>query len=196
MIDPQIPIILASASPRRTELLKQAGFTFTVIPSSIKEQRTETSPDKLAEDLAFQKAEDVYQSVKQDYTGKDFMVIGADTIVYYDGEVLGKPADEQEAFDMLKMLSDRTHQVYTGLAIILKKADEKQIYLMHERTDVTFYPISDHELKDYIATGDPLDKAGAYGIQGPFAVHVKKINGDYNNVVGLPIARLYQSLQG
>lgn len=196
MIDPQIPIILASASPRRTELLKQAGFTFTVIPSSIKEQRTETSPDKLAEDLAFQKAEDVYQSVKQDYTGKDFMVIGADTIVYYDGEVLGKPADEQEAFDMLKMLSDRTHQVYTGLAIILRKADEKQIYLMHERTDVTFYPISDHELKDYIATGDPLDKAGAYGIQGPFAVHVKKINGDYNNVVGLPIARLYQSLQG
>ncbi len=196
MIDPQIPIILASASPRRTELLKQAGFTFTVIPSSIEEQRTETSPDKLAEDLAFQKAEDVYQSVKQDYTGKDFMVIGADTIVYYDGEVLGKPADEQEAFDMLKMLSDRTHQVYTGLTIILKKADEKQIYLMHERTDVTFYPISDHELKDYIATGDPLDKAGAYGIQGPFAVHVKKINGDYNNVVGLPIARLYQSLQG
>lgn len=196
MIDPQIPIILASASPRRTELLKQAEFTFTVIPSSIEEQCTETSPDKLAEDLAFQKAEDVYQSVKQDYTGKDFMVIGADTIVYYDGEVLGKPADEQEAFDMLKMLSDRTHQVYTGLAIILKKADEKQIYLMHERTDVTFYPISDHELKDYIATGDPLDKAGAYGIQGPFAVHVKKINGDYNNVVGLPIARLYQSLQG
>ena len=196
MIDPQIPIILASASPRRTELLKQAGFTFTVIPSSIEEQRTETSPDKLAEDLAFQKAEDVYQSVKQDYVRKDFMVIGADTIVYYDGEVLGKPADEQEAFDMLKMLSDRTHQVYTGLAIILKKADEKQIYLMHERTDVTFYPISDHELKDYIATGDPLDKAGAYGIQGPFAVHVKKINGDYNNVVGLPIARLYQSLQG
>lgn len=196
MIDSQIPIILASASPRRTELLKQAGFTFTVIPSSIEEQRTETSPDKLAEDLAFQKAEDVYQSVKQDYTGKDFMVIGADTIVYYDGEVLGKPADEQEAFDMLKMLSDRTHQVYTGLAIILRKADEKQIYLMHERTDVTFYPISDHELKDYIATGDPLDKAGAYGIQGPFAVHVKKINGDYNNVVGLPIARLYQSLQG
>lgn len=157
MIDSQIPIILASASPRRTELLKQAGFTFTVIPSSIEEQHTETSPDKLAEDLAFQKAEDVYQSVKQDYTGKDFMVIGADTIVYYDGEVLGKPADEQEAFDMLKMLSDRTHQVYTG---------------------------------------DPLDKAGAYGIQGPFAVHVKKINGDYNNVVGLPIARLYQSLQG
>lgn len=196
MIDSQIPIILASASPRRTELLKQAGFTFTVIPSSIEEQHTETSPDKLAEDLAFQKAEDVYQSVKQDYTGKDFMVIGADTIVYYDGEVLGKPADEQEAFDMLKMLSDRTHQVYTGLAIILRKADEKQIYLMHERTDVTFYPISDHELKDYIATGDPLDKAGAYGIQGPFAVHVKKINGDYNNVVGLPIARLYQSLQG
>ena len=123
------------------------------------------------------------------------MVIGADTIVYYDGEVLGKPADAQEAFDMLKLLSDRTHQVYTGLAIILRKENEKQVHLLHERTDVTFYPISDEELKDYIATGDPLDKAGAYGIQGTFAVHVKEIKGDYNNVVGLPIARLYQTLR-
>ncbi len=195
MIDQQIPIILASASPRRSELLKQAGFSFTVVPSTIEETRTETVPGQLAEDLAFQKANDVYETVKGNYTDQDFMVIGADTIVYYDGEVLGKPADEQEAFDMLKLLSDRTHQVYTGLAIILKKDGEKQIHLLHERTDVTFYPISDEELKDYIATGDPLDKAGAYGIQGAFAVHVKAIKGDYNNVVGLPIARLYQTIR-
>ena len=157
MIDQPIPIILASASPRRSELLKQAGFSFTVVPSTIEETRTETAPGH--------------------------------------GEVLGKPADEQEAFDMLKLLSDRTHQVYTGLAIILKKDGEKQIHLLHERTDVTFYPISDEELKDYIATGDPLDKAGAYGIQGAFAVHVKEIKGDYNNVVGLPLARLYQTIK-
>ena len=195
MIDKQFPIILASASPRRSELLKQAGFSFTVVPSTIEETRTEVSPGQLVEDLAFQKANDVYETVKGNYTDQDFMVIGADTIVYYDGEVLGKPADAQEAFDMLKLLSDRTHQVYTGLAIILRKENEKQVHLLHERTDVTFYPISDEELKDYIATGDPLDKAGAYGIQGTFAVHVKEIKGDYNNVVGLPIARLYQTLR-
>ena len=196
MINKQIPMILASASPRRTELLKQAGFSFTVIPSTIEEQRTETAPDQLAEDLAFQKANDVYESVKDSYAGQDFMVIGADTIVYYDGEVLGKPADEQEAFDMLKLLSDRTHQVYTGVAILLQKEGKLQVCQMHERTDVTFYPISDQELKEYIATGDPLDKAGAYGIQGSFAVHIKGIKGDYNNVVGLPIARLYQAIKG
>ena len=195
MIDKQFPIILASASPRRSELLKQAGFSFTIVPSTTEETRTEVSPGQLVEDLAFQKANDVYETVKGNYTDQDFMVIGADTIVYYDGEVLGKPADAQEAFDMLKLLSDRTHQVYTGLAIILKKENEKQVHLLHERTDVTFYPISDEELKDYIATGDPLDKAGAYGIQGTFAVHVKEIKGDYNNVVGLPIARLYQTLR-
>lgn len=196
MINKQIPMILASASPRRTELLKQAGFSFTVIPSTIEEQRTATAPDQLAEDLAFQKANDVYESVKDSYAGQDFMVIGADTIVYYDGEVLGKPVDEQEAFDMLKLLSDRTHQVYTGVAILLQKEGKLQVCQMHERTDVTFYPISDQELKEYIATGDPLDKAGAYGIQGSFAVHIKGIKGDYNNVVGLPIARLYQAIKG
>ncbi|MGN0153513.1 MAG: Maf family protein [Lachnospiraceae bacterium] len=189
-----IPIILASASPRRVELLKQAGFSFTVKPSSIKEVFTEVSPDKLSEDLAFQKADDVYSQLKNTYREADYMVIGADTVVYYDGEILGKPADEQEAFDMLKMLSDRTHQVFTGISIIIKRDNEKQVYLLHERTDVTFYPISDYELKEYIATGDPLDKAGAYGIQGTFAVHVKEIKGDYNNVVGLPIARLYQTI--
>lgn len=196
MYHKQIPIILASASPRRCALLKQAGFTFTVIPSNADETVQAAAPDQLVEELAFLKANEVYQRIKSDYTGKDFMVIGADTIVYYDKEVLLKPADEQEAFDMLKMLSDRTHQVYTGIAIIQKSGGEKQTHLLHDKTDVTFYPISDYELKEYIATGDPLDKAGAYGIQGPFAVHIKEIHGDYNNVVGLPIAKLYQALRG
>jgi len=196
MYQKQIPIILASASPRRCALLKQAGFTFTVIPSNADETVQAAAPDQLVEELAFLKANEVYQRIKSDYKGKDFMVIGADTIVYYDKEVLLKPADEQEAFDMLKMLSDRTHQVYTGIAIIQKSGGEKQTHLLHDKTDVTFYPISDYELKEYIATGDPLDKAGAYGIQGPFAVHIKEIHGDYNNVVGLPIAKLYQALRG
>lgn len=194
MIKKDIPIILASASPRRVELLKQAGFTFTVVPSNVKEETTEISPDKIVEELAFQKADEVYQRVKNEYNGKDYMVIGADTIVFYNGEILGKPQDEQEAFDMLKMLSDRTHQVFTGISIISKIKNEKQIFLLHERTAVTFYPINDYDLKEYISTGDSLDKAGAYGIQGPFAVHIRKIEGDYNNVVGLPIAKLYQAI--
>lgn len=194
MFNKNIPIILASASPRREALMRQAGFDFTVIPSKADEIINEAAPGKLVEGLAYLKADEVYQRVKSDY--QDFLVIGADTIVWYDGEVLGKPADEQEAFDMLKLLADRTHQVYTGIAVISRNECEKQTYLLHEKTDVTLYPISDYELKDYIASGDPLDKAGAYGIQGPFAIHIKEIHGDYNNVVGLPIAKLYQTLRG
>lgn len=195
MISQKIPMILASASPRRAQLLSQAGFTFSVIPSNAEETTTADTPGQMVEELAYTKANDIYQKTKDDYKEKDYMVIGADTIVYYAGEVLGKPTDESEAFDILKLLSDRTHQVYTGIAIILKRNNEKQTFLIHEKTDVTFYSIHDYEIKDYIATKDPLDKAGAYGIQGPFAIHVKEIHGDYNNVVGLPIAKLYQTLK-
>lgn len=194
MLTNQISIILASASPRRADLLRQAGISFEIFPADVTEHIQEGTPNQIVEALAYQKASAVYQTYKSTHK-EDFLVIGADTIVYYDGEVLGKPEDEQEAFDMLKLLSDRTHQVYTGIAIIYYKNKEKQTYLLHEKTDVTFYPIHDNELKEYIATKDPLDKAGAYGIQGPFAVHVKEIHGDYNNVVGLPIARLYQTLR-
>lgn len=195
MIDKNIPIILASASPRRKQLLEQAGFSFTVTPSTVEETISEDTPDRIAESLAFQKANDVYQQIKPDYAGRDFCVIGADTIVYYDKEILGKPQDEQEAFDMLKMLADRTHQVYTGMAVIMRTNGEKCSLLFHDRTDVTFYPIDDYELKNYIATGDCMDKAGSYGIQGAFAIHIKEICGDYNNVVGLPISKLYQALK-
>lgn len=195
MIDKNIPIILASASPRRKQLLEQAGFSFTVKPSTVEEIITEDTPDRIAESLAFQKANDVYQQLKPDYTDRDFCVIGADTIVYYDREILGKPENEQEAFDMLKMLADRTHQVYTGMAVIMRTNGEKRSLLFHDRTDVTFYPIDDYELKNYIATRDCMDKAGSYGIQGAFAIHIKEIRGDYNNVVGLPISKLYQALK-
>ncbi|MBR1865450.1 MAG: septum formation protein Maf [Lachnospiraceae bacterium] len=191
-----MPIFLASASPRRSELLTQAGFTFTVRPSHIQERITEASPDKMAEELAFQKADDVYKALRKEGMTDDFLVIGADTLVYYNGEILGKPKDAQEAFDLLKLLSDRTHQVWTGIAVIERSGGTKQIRIFHERTDVTFYPIPDEDLRAYIATGDCMDKAGAYGIQGPFAVHVREIRGDYNNVVGLPIAKLYQTLRG
>ncbi len=191
----ELPIILASASPRRFELLTQAGFTFTTIPSTIEEVIISDTPDKIVEDLALQKANAVYNDIKRDYQGKDFLVIGADTIVCYNGEILGKPEDQSEAFDMLKLLSDRTHQVYTGIALLYRTNGAKQTSFFHERTDVTFYPTNDYELKEYIESKDCLDKAGSYGIQGPFAKHIKSIHGDYYNVVGLPISRLYQELK-
>lgn len=190
----KIPIILASASPRRKELLEQAGFLFSIMPSNAEEKMIEEEPNLIAENLAFQKANDIYQQLKKE-NKNDFIVIGADTIVQYNGDILGKPEDEQEAFDMLSMLSDRTHQVYTGVCIIYRGKGSKQVEIFSERTDVTFYPLTAFEIKDYIGTGDPLDKAGAYGIQGPFAIHVREINGDYNNVVGLPIAKLYQTMK-
>ena len=123
-----------------------------------------------------------------------YWIIGADTLVVYNGEILGKPSDRQEAYDMLSMLSDRTHQVYTGVCLLITRKGSIKTVRFCERTDVTFYPISREDLLSYTATGDSLDKAGAYGIQGPFAVHVKSIQGDYNNVVGLPLARLYHEL--
>lgn len=190
----KIPIILASASPSRKELLEQAGFLFSIMPSNAEEKMIEEEPNLIAENLAFQKANDIYQQLKKE-NKNDFIVIGADTIVHYNGDILGKPEDEQEAFDMLSMLSDRTHQVYTGVCIIYRGKGSKQVEIFSERTDVTFYPLTAFEIKDYIGTGDPLDKAGAYGIQGPFAIHVREINGDYNNVVGLPIAKLYQTMK-
>lgn len=183
--------ILASASPRRRELLTQAGIEYTVIPSEVEERITKAIPSDVVMELARLKAEDVFNK----HGNEDCTVIGADTVVVYRNEILGKPSDEEEACDMLSMLSDRTHQVYTGVALVSVKQGKKEVRTFYECTDVTFYPISREEIAAYAATGDPLDKAGSYGIQGPFAVHIRGIEGDYNNVVGLPIARLYQELK-
>ena len=179
--------ILASASPRRKELLARTGLNFTVIPSAITETITESVPSDIVMELARQKAMDVWKN----HADMRDVVIGADTIVVYKDEILGKPADEAEALDMLSMLADRTHQVYTGVSII----QGTNINTFYECTQVTLYPIYREDLLRYIATGDPLDKAGAYGIQGDFSIHVKSIQGDYSNVVGLPIGRLYQELK-
>ncbi|MBC5742015.1 septum formation protein Maf [Lachnospiraceae bacterium MD308] len=203
--------ILASASPRRKELLKKTGISFEIIPSSIEERITKTIPSEIVMELAEQKARAVYESLLSSGSASliadvpesrlcgaedgDLTVIGADTIVVYRGEILGKPADKSEAYDMLSLLSDRTHQVYTGVSLIIRKHGKISVRTFYEKTDVTFYPIHKDDLHIYIESGDPLDKAGAYGIQGDFAIHVKEIKGDYNNVVGLPIGRLYQELQ-
>lgn len=182
--------ILASASPRRKELLTQAGFRFQVIPSSAEEKPTKTIPSEIVMQLASQKAEDIFRRCGQE----DCVVIGADTIVVYRDEIMGKPADKEEAYDMLSMLADCTHQVYTGVSLIISRKGSICTRTFYESTDVTFCPISREDLHAYVETGEPLDKAGAYGIQGSFAVHVKCIRGDYNNVVGLPVCRLYQEL--
>lgn len=203
--------ILASASPRRKELLKKTGISFEIIPSSIEERITKTIPSEIVMELAEQKARAVYESLLSSGSASliadvpesrlcgaedgDLTVIGADTIVVYRGEILGKPADKSEAYDMLSLLSDRTHQVYTGVSLIIRKHGKISVRTFYEKTDMTFYPIHKDDLHIYIESGDPLDKAGAYGIQGDFAIHVKEIKGDYNNVVGLPIGRLYQELQ-
>ena len=182
--------ILASASPRRKELLAQAGLTFDVAVSGVEEKITKEEPSEIVMELAAGKARDVYNS----HGGEDCVVIGADTIVVYRGEILGKPTDKEEAYDMLSMLADRTHQVYTGVSLIVMHNGRETTRTFYESTDVTLYPISREDLTSYVESGDPLDKAGAYGIQGAFAVHIRSITGEYTNVVGLPIGRLHQEL--
>ena len=184
--------ILASKSPRRQELLKRTGLSFDVIPSDMEEIITKEIPSEVVMELAEQKARHVYASITDK---SNVTVIGSDTIVVYRDEILGKPADKQEAYDMLSMLADRTHQVYTGVSLIVNKNGEMNVKTFYEKTDVTFYPIYKEDLRRYVESGDSMDKAGAYGIQGDFSIHIKEIHGDYNNVVGLPIGRLYQELK-
>lgn len=172
-------IILASASPRRKELLTLAGIEYEVVVSQCEEILPDgITPDKAVEELARQKAEDVFSR------NPDCMIIAADTVVALGNTILGKPKHEADAFNMLSSLSGRRHTVFTGVCIRTK--DKTDIF--HVATDVEFYPLSDKEIKDYIATGEPMDKAGAYGIQGKGFVLVKGIHGDYFNVVGLPLA--------
>ena len=194
-------IILASSSPRRRELMAQAGFAFEVLVSEADETIETETPGEIVEVLSERKAAAVAEEIKrQGFAEESVLLVGADTMVAIDGKKLGKPKDEKGAEEMLEELSGRTHQVYTGVTLIrLRKAENGSILqesrTFSEGTDVSFYPLTKEEIRSYIATGEPMDKAGAYGIQGKAAVFVKEIKGDYNNVVGLPIARLYQELK-
>lgn len=185
-------IILASASPRRRELLADAGVIFRVCAGGGEEQITSDAPDRVVEELAHQKAMAVASSFDME---EGTVVIGADTVVCYKNKILGKPADENEAFAVLRMLQGNTHQVYTGVTVLIRKAGEWEEITFSECTDVTFYPVSDQEIRDYIATGEPMDKAGSYGIQGGFGIYVKAICGEYTNVVGLPVGRLFYEMR-
>lgn len=183
-------IVLASASPRRKELLELMGLEFTILPSKKEELITKQIPGEVVEELAAQKAENVAQMLEQ-----EAVVIGSDTIVVCDGEIMGKPADEAAAFEMLGKLQGRTHEVYTGVAVIVKEKDKITKDIFHKKAEVTVHAMSDEEIWGYIHQGESMDKAGAYGIQGSFAVFVDEIKGEYNTVLGLPIAGLYQLLK-
>lgn len=179
-------IILASASPRRSELMTLAGFRFDVICADIDEIVPEKAlPQEVVMSLALQKA----QAVAKDH--RKSAVVGSDTVVALDGKILGKPRSEKEAAEMLRSLSGRIHKVYTGVAIVCGE----KVTSFFEETEVEFYTLTDQEILDYVATGEPMDKAGAYGIQGRGAVLVKRINGDYFNVMGLPISKVYRELK-
>ena len=186
-------IILASASPRRKELLAKAGISFTVIPAAGEEKRTSEDPGEAVQQLARDKAEWVAQSLAECEEGT--LVIGSDTIVVFENRILGKPKDRRDAAEALEKLQGNTHQVYTGVTVLERKAGKWVEHTFFESTDVTFYPVSREEIQDYIATGEPMDKAGSYGIQGLFGIYVKGICGDYNNVVGLPVARLFHEMK-
>lgn len=183
-------IILASASPRRKELLEKAGISFSVVPSSEEEIISSIVPEEIVKELSFQKAQSVAKKI-----GKDGVIIGADTIVAYGDSVLGKPLDEEDAVQTLLKLQGNTHQVYTGVTVLEGSTGKWRQFTFAERTDVTFYPVTEQEIRDYVKSGEPMDKAGSYGIQGAFSIHVKGICGDYSNVVGLPVARLLYEMK-
>ena len=188
-------IYLASASPRRKELLKQVGISFKVVPSMVEEMVTKEMPNEVVEELSYQKAVDVCGRLAGE--GKeDFVVIGADTVVSAWGKILGKPVDKADAARMLKELQGGSHQVYTGVTLAWKYKDMPPMYAtFSECTDVTMYAMTDEEIQRYVDSGEPMDKAGAYAIQGLCAAHIQGICGDYNNVVGLPVGRLCQELK-
>ncbi len=183
-------IVLASASPRRRELLTQIGIEFVVQPSTVEEKISSDDPVIVVQDLSRQKAWDVAEK-RRKTDGEEAWVLGADTIVVYQGKILGKPKNEEDAKNMLTMLQGNSHSVYTGVTLIRKD----RILTFAEETKVTMYPMTEKEISWYIHTGEPMDKAGAYGIQGLCARFIKEIQGDYNNVVGLPVGRIYQELK-
>jgi len=206
-----IRIVLASKSPRRKELIEDAGFKTIIIPSDADENIEEKDPAELVMKLSAIKALSVYELIK-DNTGKceelleisnnagktdinigeQDIVLGADTVVCAGGKILGKPADKDEAREMIKLLEGNVHSVFTGFTLVFANGKTVTDYA---ETKVHVYPMSDEEIENYISTSEPYDKAGAYGIQGLFGKYVEKIDGDYNNVVGLPVSKIIYILK-
>lgn len=171
-------------------MLEQVGVAFEVMTSDKDEVISKSEPEEIVKELAFEKAYNVAGMLQE-----SAVIVGADTMVAIGSEILGKPKDKKDACRMLRVLQGNTHQVYTGVAILIKEEDKLATYVFDEMTSVSMYTMTEDEIEYYVSTGEPMDKAGAYGIQGKSAVYVKKIHGDYNNVVGLPVARLYQEMR-
>lgn len=185
-------IILASKSPRRKELMDMLNLKYEVIVSDADENlENGLTIEEQAKRLSYIKAKTVF-----DETTGDRIVIGSDTMVIKDGKIYGKPKDEEDAFRILKELNGTKHQVITGLAILVEKNGKYDEYIDYDITEVYFKNMTDEEIKNWIATGKAMDKAGAYAIQGEFAVFIEKINGNYWTVVGLPINKVYDILKG
>ena len=180
-------IILASSSPRRKELLKKLFQDFEILPAKGEESATSKNPEEIVLELSRQKAEEI-QSLIPDST--DYLIIGADTVVSLEGNVLGKPADEKDAEKTLAMLSGKVHQVYTGVALL----EGERTNRFHCVTDVEFSPLTEEEIRWYLSTGEPFDKAGAYGIQGYGARFIRGVREDFFNVMGLPVNELYRQI--
>ena len=209
-----VRLVLASASPRRRELLSQIGLEFTVMPSTKEENAKTTEAGALVQELSRQKAVDIWEQLsggqgqnpdadqeqiseetqEPNLNGKrqpELLVIGADTVVCCEGKILGKPHSREAAAEMLTALQGRSHEVYTGVTLY----SQSETVTFFECTQVEFYPMTEVEISEYIDSKEPMDKAGAYGIQGKCAIFVDKIDGDYNNVVGLPVAAIYRELK-
>lgn len=185
-------IILASASPRRRELMEQAGYEFEIQVSHKEEAYTSTAPDEIVKELAHLKAKDIAEQNE----AKNLVVIGADTVVAHKGMILGKPKSREDAFQMIHGFQGDKHQVYTGIAILSYDENGTEMVINQAvKTDVYVNPMTDAEIWKYIDTDHVMDKAGSYGIQSGFAIHIEKIEGDYFNVVGLPISYIYNVLK-
>lgn len=202
----EMTVILASGSPRRRELLQQIGIDPVIIPSQLAEHPSADTPEGVVKQLSLQKASDIADQVRKYLKkkqkewgirmedsaamGEETIVLGADTVVSVDDRILGKPEDHDDAARMIRMLEGRIHSVYTGVTLI--RLSDSRIVTFAEETRVHVYPMSEEEILQYADSEEPMDKAGAYGIQGKFAAYIEGIEGDYNNVVGLPVGRVYQ----
>ena len=185
-------IILASGSPRRREILSELGAEIKIITADVDESSNEADPEKLAQELAQKKGLAVYQKLLAENSADlSYPIISADTVVFCDNEIMGKPKDRADAFRMLKKLSDKAHTVTTGICIV----KDGTPFASYSTTKVFVDSLSDDEINAYIDSGDPFDKAGSYGIQGIFSKHVSKIDGCYFNVVGLPVAKTARKIR-
>lgn len=191
-------IILASQSPRRKELLERVGFDFEIIVSDADENIKESNPGRFVEQLSRRKADAVVPQIVSRMDGEDYLIIGSDTVVVQEDSILGKPKDEEDAVRMLLSLSGRQHSVYTGVTLLRVRngvVDESGSQTFSEETKVFMYDISESEAREYVQGKEPMDKAGAYAIQGQGERFIRSIEGSFSNVVGLPAARVYQIIK-